>query len=916
MTMKLRPYFLFFCSSALLLSCSTVFSDTLDQSKLIDALSDRGMDELLLHLAETGEFADAAEPRLIKVGQLRSASRDPKRTAAQRLEAFDESRRVLRGLIDDPEMADHPLRPVWRTDLAEMLLVTHLQGFRRSAAGYYEFGVPSRDQRAAFEADIPVALAMLMQADTEFRDLESRLTRDAALRDQLDASLATDRIFDEYRDQKSAWFTADAAYLATLLPDDNPYFVSLGAVASQSKTPAAERERLLDLSLRKLEPFLAGDAGGAAVQARAQSLAGRVALAQGNAEAAEREHLAAATSDTATNGWNTDRRDAYLALALAQEAQGNADAARAQLEELAEKSAVRDRLDDRLLVADALHLLRLRQAESAPAGQRNAQIESAYGVYFDLLDDPNLGDAASAVRNLVYDRWASSLADDADVAALPPVVRMAVADIARRRGMLDLRQGEEARGQAQLQRSIELGQSMGDRAEVGDEVWANAQYNLAYATYAMDPKKLSALLRAADLATAVAEQTPDLAVATDAIDLATRLLESLHRQYAAQPGVTPAFERAMKVLYGSGHFDTTRPADDRLIYYAYAMFHARGEYEKAAELYDQQLKTHPSYLEAQAQRVAALSQWYAQLPSGAKRDAAEADLLDAAKKVAAVAQPVMQNPPDARQGEAAARALGSARLAQAEVYAGREQLDRALEEIASFESDFADRPELVRRGLERRLLLLVKAERLGQAQEAAGTMMGRFPDAAAGVINNVLNDMERQITALGDASPEAAKLADAAAAMAKLLADWAEQQGFDKNQMLPYHLVVLKSLRIADRPDEALAYLRDTGVDGDFANNVDVLFEKSRALVTKGDPASLKAAAPLLNRILGGLNAPYPDIYWRAWVARLEINLLLNERVDEVPRRVRQLQQSHPDLGGEPFKSQLEAMAAQAKDRG
>lgn len=906
------PFFFICCVSAFPLFHVSASADQLDQSKLIDALSDRGMDELLLHLAETGEFSDAAEPKLIRVGQLRSASRDPQRSAAERLEAFDESRRVLRELIDDPEMANHPLRPVWRTDLAEMLLVTHLQGFRRSAAGYYEFGVPSRDQRAAFEADIPVALAMLMQADTEFRDLESRLTRDTALRDQLDASLATDRIFEEYRDQKSAWFTADAAYLATLLPDDNPYFASLGAAPSQAGTPAAERDRLRELSLRKLGPFLTGDAGGAAVQARAQSLAGRVMLAQGKADAAEREHLIPATSAAATGDWNSDRRDAFLALARAQEAQGNADEARAQLEELAEKSVVRDRLDDRLLVADALHLLLLRQSEAVPAPQRTAQIEVAYGVYFELLDDPALGDSAPAIRNLVYDRWASSLADEADLSALPPAVRMAVADISRRRGMLDLRQGEEEQGKARLQRAIDLGESLGDRAAVGDTVWANAQYNLAYATYAIDPQKLSALLRAADLATAVAEQTPDQTVATDAIDLATRLLESLHRQYASQPGVTPAFERAMKVLYESGNFDTTRPADDRLIYYAYAMFHARGEYEQAAELYDKQLRTHPNYLEAQAQRVAALSQWYAALPSGARREAAEADLLDAAKKVAAAAEPVMKNPPDARQGEAAARALGSARLAQAEVYAGRGNLDRALEEIASFESDFADRPELVRRGLERRLLLLVEAERLDQAQEAAGTMMGRFPDAAAGVINNVLNDMERRIAALGDDSPEAAKLADAAAAMAKLLADWATQQGFEKNQMLPYHLVVLKSLRIADRPDEALAYLRDTGVDGDFTNNVDVLFEKARALVTKGDPASLKAAAPLLNRILGGLTEPYPDIYWRAWIARLQINLLLGERVDEVPRRVRQLQQSHPDLGGEPFKSQLEALAAEA----
>ncbi|MEM9914073.1 MAG: hypothetical protein AAF911_03835 [Planctomycetota bacterium] len=885
------------------------------QTSGASASADRGFEPLMMYLAQAGEFENTAQPILDQIEKLNQAARDPQRSGAERLEKFNQARRQLRGLIDDPATVGHPLRPVWRTDLAEMLLVTHLEGFRRSAPGFVEFGVPTENQRLAFAQDVPIALAMLVQADQEFRDLESQLDRDTDLRQQLERSLADATLFDLYRDQRTAWFKAKAAYLTTLLPDDHPYFESLGATAGQAKSVEAERQRLLGVALSGLQPILAGDVGGEALRARAHSLAARVALAQDESGRAEANHLPAAV---AGNAWNPDRLSASIAKARVAEQRGQAAVAETQLVSLAGKSAVIESLDYRLLVADALHLLRLRQAADATGSARQELVAQAYDVYFELLADPALGRNAGPLRNLIYDRWASSI--PADLAAealaeLPPAVRVAVADISRRRGQLALSRGQEAAGRALLERAIDYGRSVSDRGLVGDEVWANGQYNLAYATYALEPTNLGSLLSAAETATTVAEETPTLPVATDAIDLASRLLESLHRSYAAQPGVTPAYERAMVVLYDSGHYDTTQPADDRLLYYAFAMFQAKGDYEQAAGLYAQQLKNHPNYFEAQAQRVAALLQWYQQTPPGSRRDQIESDLVDAAKRTAAQADPAMRNASEPRQADGAARALANARLALAQVRATRGDLDAALDGIADFETEFADRPALVQRGLERRILLLVDADRLEEAKEAAATMMGRFPDAAAGVINNVLSDMERQIEALGDDGPGAAKLADAAAAMAKLLADWAEDQGYDERQMLAYRLVVLKSLRIADRQGEALAYLRDTKLEANFGNNVDVLFEKARALVSQGDPASLREAIPLLNRIIGGLAEPYPDVYWRSWIARLEINLKLGEGVADVTRRVRQLQQTHPDLGGEPFKSRLEGLSVEAQRR-
>lgn len=879
----------------------------LDQSKLIKELAERNMSSLLLHLADTGSFEDAAEPRLITIGQHRIAFQDASRTVEERLEALAAARAEYRELIDSPEFANHPQRPVWRTDLAELLLVTYLEGFKQMANGFYELGVPSADQAAAFEDAVPDALEQVLRADAEFLDLDNRLSRDAAAREKLERSLAYYTIFDDYRNQKTAYFGAYAALYGTLLPDDHPYFQNLGAIPGQRNTPAEERKRLLYTAVQRLEPFVNGDVGNAALQARAKSIAGRATLGLGDAAAAESEYLNPATQATS---WSLDILAAWISKAKAQEKLGRATAGRSILVELGDKTAVKENLGFRLMVADALHLMLLRMADAAPADRQEAERARAYQIYFDLIDDPSLGPQAQAVRNLVFDRWATSIGPDQDLAELPPAVRMAICEISRLRGLQALQRKDEEEAKQLMQRAIEAGQTLTDRAKVGDAVWATGTYNLAFAKYATD-RTLNSLVQVIEMCTDVAEQTPDQPVATEAIGLASQLAETLHSQYAAQPGVEPAFKHAMDVLYNSGNYDTTQPADDRLVYYAYATFQSAGEYAKAAEAYNRLVRNHPRYVEAQGLRIYCLTQVFSAADAGEKEQAKQ-DLLAAVADVQDQAQQALDRASTPEEGASAARALANGRLAQAEVAASEGDLDKSLRILDSFDGDFGQWPDLIRRGLERRIVLLVEAGQLQRAQEEAGTMMGRFPDAAAGVIDNVIDSLETKIDALGEGSAEAAKLADTGAAMAKLLADWAQGQGFDPNQMLPYHLVVLNSLRVANRPDEALAYLADTGLEKNFGNNVDVLFEKAQALIGKGDDTSVKAASPILNKIIGGLQEPYPDVYWKAWVARLKINLLLNERVDEVSRRVRQLEGRFPNLGGEPYASQLRAMAAEA----
>ncbi|MEM9883627.1 MAG: hypothetical protein AAF800_11995 [Planctomycetota bacterium] len=849
---------------------------------------------LLLCLIAAPAAGQDPETRVVAAGVLLEQAKDPARPAAARAEAFAGYDAAVRGVIDEPGHAGHPLRAVWRTDLAEAWLTVYLATLHRHADAFVEFGVPRASQREAFAVAVPMALRQLQAAEAELAALDLRLQRDENLYDQLDAAGQVDRLFDRYRAQKTAWYLARAAHLATLLPDDDPFWQQRDADASR------QRDALRRRALVSLRPILDGEVGNDDLRRRAHAVAGRVVLAGGGPGAAEREHLAAAVSDG--GAWTSQRLAAEIARALAREAGGDADAAERALVDLSGKSGLAGRLDDRLLVADALHRLRVRQGMSA---------DEAYAGYFALLDDPDLEAAAGPLRNVLADRWAEAwFGGDAavDLSGKPARARVVVADYLRRRGLLAQRRGGAGAGRRDLERALAVAETLDDRGAVGDAAWAAGRYQQAYATYALSPESVRAVVGAVTLATDVAERTPGEPVAADAVAFAAALGEALHRRHGGRDDVAAAYERVMAVLFGSGRYDTTPAADDRLLYYADTLLHGRGRYAEAVAVYERQLPSHPNYLAARTRRLAGLeAMWRAADASLDKRSLAT-DLIESSKRLEALAGQRLRSAADEAAREAAAEAAAVAQLARAEVFAARGEVGRALSLVDGLVESAGDRPATARLALRRRVLLLVQADRLDEAQAAAGTMMGRFPDAAAGLIDGVLSDLETRIDGLGEGDPRAARLADAAAAMAKLLADWAEGRGLDAAAMLPYRLVVLRSLRIADRPAEALAYLRDSGLERDHGDNAGVLYEKARALIGRGDDAALTEAAALLNRLIRGLREPYPDLYWQAWIARLEVMRQLDPAGGEAGRRVRQLARSHPQLGGEPFASRLRAL--------
>ena len=305
-----------------------------------------------------------------------------------------------------------------------------------------------------------------------------------------------------------------------------------------------------------------------------------------------------------------------------------------------------------------------------------------------------------------------------------------MADISRRRGVAARAAGDEAEAVADLKRAVRAARALADDPTAPPALVAAGRYQLAYANSVLQPRNLAVLLDAVTSATAVAREHPDLPVATDAITLASALAESLHRQYAARPGVAAAFEGAAAVLFDSGSFGTTPAADDRRQYATLVRLQNTGRYGEAAASYARQLRDHPHYADAQSRRAESLvAQWRGAI--AADRPALAAAARDAVARAADAAgdEPLRQ--------PARARAY----LAEAELDVLEGAPDRALAVLDRYEQELGQRPDLMPAVLQRRILLRVDRGDLARAQDEAAAMMGRFPDGAAAVIGAVLNDL-------------------------------------------------------------------------------------------------------------------------------------------------------------------------------
>lgn len=909
-------------------------ADRLDRNVLIDALAEEGMSELLLHMVETDPPDDPVVARQVEIAQHRIRYNDTNLPLADRHTALRDAIGATRQLIES--FPDHMQRPIWQTNLAELRLTDELQTLHNQADLFNEFGVPTLDQRAVYQDAVVESLEATSSAEFRLFQLRGELAREEGMANELRNTGVFTRLFEDYGEQRTPFFLAQAAYHAALLPDAHDYYATLAqraneAVPDQADTAERERARLLEQAIEALQPFVDDELGGEGVRRLAMSLTGRAMIAQGRVD----EGLTMLEEVVQAN--DSDRTALAAQLARAHALNDGRDDVAAALDAIAtlERHAmVTGNPLYRLLVTDAEHRIRMARVEGQSGDARRAALAAAYGPYTQLLNAEGTSDA---LERYIYRRWQRTIEDDADLAGRPAVVRLGIAQMARLEGQQRIQQADgEAPPAAieQLERAVRLCASLREE-ELDDAVRAGAMYNQAVAQYWLAPRQVGNRITVARLMTDLADELPAQPQAGQAIRTAINLLQPLHRAQRGTDEVAQAYRRAGEVLFDK--FPQTQAADDERLYYAFYVLQPAGELEAAAAMYDAVPFDHADYFEAQRERLFVMQTLHEQGDGDAST---LAELTEAAERLQREAESAERR---GDRASTARRARAGARLVLADAAAKRGEIDEALTLLADFEQAFTGEADLVRQALNQRIMTLIEsAQRVQQqaaeavqdarqrelsqeaeqlmarAVEQAQQMMAEFPNDAANVIDQVLTRLETQINQKRRAAEDAARrearqlrlAADQMAAVASQLADtlmqWAEQQGFEADRMLAYRLIQARARRLADEPGEAVQLLEP--MMERFSNDASLINEYAEALYARGDEASLRQAAQQYDKLIQGLRSPYPEAWWNAWMRRLQINDQLGQAVGDIPLRVRQLKRTDPELGGSPYRETLQAL--------
>ena len=901
----------------------------LDKATLIDGLTREGMTELLLHLARTEPTDDPVLTEQIKIAQHQIHFADVSRPAAERAAAFSEALEGLRRLID--EHADHEQRPLWQTDLAELLLFEYLGSQQRNAAEFYEFGVPTAEQRAAFESATVEAFEHLADADYRFVQLQGELPRqpDHVAR-RIDTGL-WDRMMNTYYNTRTQFLLAHAAWFVTLLGDDHPYFGQLGRnrrVRDQEQEIAAERLRLLEVARERLEGVIREGRGGPAIERRCRVLLGRVLRCLGDMEGA------AAALEQARAAKQADVVDlvAALGLALVEHQAGATGGALDALVDLEGHAFAREHLVMRLLVVDLQHRLLLAAARQQPEAKRAAAVAEAFETYQSLFGDPDLKSQAEALRFYVYRRWEASLTDAADLGDLPDVVLLAIGEIARADAQDRInaaveaeRAGDEAKAAAltaqagpRLQRAATVLSALLQRKGLSKPTRAGALYNQGWVAFLQDVSSTAATIEAARIWVEAASAMPDQPAAEQAITQAVERLRHWHGQAITRREVDAAYKAAAAVLFAK--FPTT-PAADRLRYYHGAfVLVPEGRIEEAKAVFEGIPPGHPDYFLARKELLYALLAMHGQAEE-ARRTAIAVQLRKRAEQLRSEAGRALERA-EPTERAVIANAAGHARLVLAELALAEGDARAAVDQLRELAAQHAEDQELVGRSLSRRILALAAAGELEAALADARDTIERFPDEAAGVIDRVLDDLEVQIDMLraraaetridrdrAELAGQAKEASRTASQLAAILFEWAGARNFADDQMLPFRLRVIKTMRLGGDPAGALEALQPLLEDATFREDAEVVHHAGEIYYALGGRENHIKASRYYRMIITSFGQPpFPPMYWNAWMRWFQILDQLGEQTGDIPLRVRVLRRTDPQLGGTRFRREMERL--------
>ncbi|MCC7147265.1 MAG: hypothetical protein IT443_12535 [Phycisphaeraceae bacterium] len=867
--------------------------------------------------AQTDAQADAAWEQ---VHQLRARYAQPDLPAEDRFAALDQALDGLRALV--AQFPQHWQRPVWQTELADLLLYEWLTGPRQHADLFVEFGLPTTAQRQAVEQASLESFTALREARRAFDRLSKELP---AQPDHEAQRVQTQKwpLWLAYRDHNLPILTAKAALLLSLLPADSPALKKIAAAppwlpeATNLTLDNVRRRLREDLAIDNLEP-LTGQEIPAPLRAETTGLLARALLGLGRGEQAQpllaelqaRNDLLGFTATLVRSRVLFGQKDFEAALQL--------------LREPAQSSFLQSDPLCRLLLADAMFL----QHRAQPGHAQDPS--AAYLPYDQLLGAADLApDLRAGLGLWLGKRWLEADPDATDPKLLPPLLLSAVAQANLNQARVLARpqtnpsaaaSPSPATGPASpalpyYQRATALYENLLARPELPDSLRAVAMSDLGWGLYEQNPSDVTQRLRVAFLWTDLAKRFPSQPISDPAITHAVALLRQLRSAAPASPEqrqkIDLAYQQAVDVLFSL--YADSPAADEERIYYASEVYEPSGRFTQAAELYNQVPADHPKYLLAQVARLYAL--WHAATAAGPTTQAPDLQALaQQAKELDQRAAELRQRNHNPNAQAVAIDAQARVRLLLADVALTEKNYAAVEAVLADLEALVAKQPDLLRPTLAKRVLALQESGRWLDALAAAGRFLDAFPQEAAPVLCPLLDRLDNQFQPITTVVMDG-RTAQAMLQSAGELAERALEPQLKLNlaplQRQSLEFMLARALIARSRNDQAIALLdRLLAQPPQDAPSLGRLAELC-FLAEELNPAYQNAARDLYTRLIQGLKPDQPW-WWAAWMRRLQIqDQQAGTNTDqEIFLAVKQLEMIDPALGRDPFQSEFRRLAS------
>jgi hypothetical protein len=859
-------------------------SRKLDDARFIQGLREKGLKDLLVFYLQKFPPQDPVIKLEILVEQQKLNFEDESLSGDKRAEATLAAVAAYRELFKAAPKTHWKL-PLWKTDFAAYVIRVVLPARYTNAAEFVEFGVPTGEQRQAFDQLVAEIHQATEQAADEMFFMMGDLPRQPNFVTDFENTGLWDRIKTDYADLQVPYYRAWAIHYATLM--SKPQGNGVEARDLLRRVPAQELN--------------------AAGAAELNNLLGRIQLALALKSGADPGGKAKSKGDPADAVGAAI--DALKAVASSRDA-GPLDRFTATL-------AVTRGLQASQRHKDAIDLLdEARKSELVQGSpmfmilcyDRQFQITGDTGVYARLFEESSIKSVRDQVQTYVARRLSSDPKKPEELKTEPPLVVLGHVDGMLERAASAEKTEDKTRALAD---AVTVLTDLLARADLPKDVRAKSLFKVGVAEFQRGQPQAAAAhwIKLAD-------EHADMPEGENAANNAFLISRQLFTDNPKSAPVIQLFDQAQQALLAK----YAASGNNKQHWYTRGGFLlGQKRYADAVEALKNVDPAHPFHADSIYEiAIARHGQWL-EGPADKKTALAKAALPAVEEGIKALQ--------GAASGASTERAtsltekLGDAVMMKAELLAeGLAQPPQAAAVLKDFDQQFAQFPKLLALKRPLAVSILVAQGMIKEANAEIDKFRAERPDQAGPLIKSVLDKLSRIIEdhRAKNESQQAMELSAISVGLAQSLHDWAKTQKAyaTPETLLPFDLILADQMLVAGQTDKAADYYDRLVKQPGGATNLNILYGKTKAdLAAKRYEAALNTA----DQIASNLKDQTNPIYWHSWLLALQaLDGLAGQapspaEASKISRSiftsVAKLRNQNKDMGGESFKAGFEALS-------